>query len=89
MKVPWCCFGTERGHNGKVISEDRFQGEWVQPEVDVLGFPSNIPDMTTWNILGVHKSGCHVAHAAELLMVASHICRPLVWNVLHVTLLLP
>ena len=60
-----------------------------QPEVDVLGFPSNTPDMVTWNVSGVHKSGHHAAHVIELLMVASLICWSSVWNGLHVTLLLP
>lgn len=55
LKVPRYCFGTERGHNDKVISESCFQEEWVQPEADVLGFPSSTPDMVTWNISGVHK----------------------------------
>ena len=67
LKVPRYCFGTERGHNDKVISESCFQEEWVQPEADVLGFPSSTPDMVTWNISGVHKSGCHVDHAANCL----------------------
>jgi hypothetical protein len=49
LKVPRCV-GTERGHNAKVISEDCFQGECIQPEADVLGFPLNTPDVVTWNI---------------------------------------
>ena len=67
VKVPRYCFGTESGHNDNVIPESCFQEEWVQPEADILGFPSNTPDMVTWNISGVHKSGRHVDHAANCL----------------------
>jgi hypothetical protein len=56
LKVPQCCCGSERGHNAKVHREDCFQGEWIQPEGDVLGFPSDTPDSGTWTVSGVHKS---------------------------------
>lgn len=89
LKVPQCCFGSERGQNAKVISEDCFHGEWIQPEADLLAFTSNTPDRVTWNISRVHKLGHHVAQVAELLMVASHIGGSSVWNWLCVTLLVP